>query len=125
MPDAIDPWLAAEADLLNRYPLGTTEGRVLRILIGYRTEYELLQRELATPPAGWFNFGHHIDQPGIQLEFWGDQGGIPLWERPAGTDPDAQLAAARAALDERATLVAPVNDMPFVRDARTALGMTP
>lgn len=40
------------------------------------------------PPPGWFSFGTHIDEPG-PLEFSAetDEGGMPLWERPAPTDP--------------------------------------
>lgn len=34
--------------------------------------------------AGWLPFGSHVDQPDIPLEFEGDDGGVPLWERPAG-----------------------------------------
>lgn len=40
-------------------------------------------KELATPPAGWFTFGTHVDRP-VTLEFWGhDESGLPIWERPA------------------------------------------
>lgn len=55
----------------------------LRILEGYKTQYKDLQHQLASPPPGWFTFGTHIDQPDVMLEFWGDEGGIPIWERPA------------------------------------------
>ena len=50
-------------------------------LSGYRVEYERLQRQLASPPPGWFVFGTHIDAPDVALEFWGDEGGVPIWER--------------------------------------------
>jgi len=49
---------------------------------GWRTEYEELQRQLTQPPTGWYVFGTHIDQPDVRLEFWGDEGGVPIWERP-------------------------------------------
>lgn len=69
--------------LLATYPEHSDEWNTIRRLIGYRTEYEALQRQVANPPAGWFTFGHHVDDPeDRQLEFWGDQHGIPLWERP-------------------------------------------
>ena len=39
------------------------------------------------PPPGWFAFGTHIDTPG-PLDFWGaDDGGMPIWERPAQQAP--------------------------------------
>lgn len=47
-----------------------------------RDEIEELHRQLASPPEGWFTFGTHIDRPEVQLEFWGDDDGLPLWERP-------------------------------------------
>lgn len=36
------------------------------------------------PPAGWSDFGAHIDQPEVRLEFSAETGedGMPLWERP-------------------------------------------
>lgn len=71
----------AAEQLLATFPEHSDEWNTLHQLIGYRTEYLALQRQLASPPAGWFPFGHHIDIPD-PLEFWGDQGGIPLWERP-------------------------------------------
>lgn len=38
------------------------------------------------PPDGWFNFGHHIDQPDVKLEFHGiSLDGLPVWERPKVT----------------------------------------
>ena len=46
---------------------------------GYRHEYRRLQ---AQPAPGWFVFGSHIDEPDILLEFWGDDAGTPIWERP-------------------------------------------
>ena len=40
------------------------------------------------PPAGWFTVGTHVGSP-TPLEFWGaDEGGVPIWERPAPTDQD-------------------------------------
>lgn len=45
-------------------------------------EYHRLYRELASPPPGWFTFGSHVGQT-VRLEFWGDDGGMPIWERPA------------------------------------------
>ena len=36
------------------------------------------------PPAGWSDFGAHIGQPEVRLEFSAETGedGMPLWERP-------------------------------------------
>lgn len=47
----------------------------------FEETYRDLQRELTTPPEGWFVFGTHIDIPG-PLEFWGNEAGLPIWERP-------------------------------------------
>lgn len=47
-------------------------------------DYCRLQQMKASPPAGWFNFGTHIDRDG-SLEFWGEEfaeDGLPIWERP-------------------------------------------
>lgn len=52
-------------------------------LVGYKEEYQRLKAQLATPPAGWYMFGTHVDVPDVRLEFWGDEGGVPIWERPA------------------------------------------
>jgi hypothetical protein len=41
------------------------------------------RRHLLNPPPGWFVFGTHADQPGLRLEFWGNQDGFPVWEREA------------------------------------------
>ena len=62
----------------------------------YRAPYERLQRELASPPAGWFPFGHHVDGPPEQeLEFWGRaDDGMPLWERPSDSERRHELAYA-------------------------------
>lgn len=111
--------------LLATFPAESDEARTIRHLIGYRTEYEALQRELATPPEGWFAFGHHVTQENVpRLEFWGDHAGLPLWERPVpDADPIARLAAARAAFDGRAAEIAPQDDLPFIQLARTALGI--
>lgn len=46
------------------------------------------QKILATPAPGWFTFGTHVDQPGVELEFWGTEtslDGLPIWERPRAT----------------------------------------
>lgn len=38
------------------------------------------------PPSGWFMFGTHVDQPNVQLEFWGEgEDNLPIWERPVET----------------------------------------
>lgn len=55
----------------------------LRILHGYRDEYLAMKQQLVQPPAGWSVFGTHIDSPDVALEFWGNDGGMPIWERPA------------------------------------------
>ncbi|MFF1880241.1 hypothetical protein ACFVVC_02065 [Pseudarthrobacter sp. NPDC058196] len=36
------------------------------------------------PPAGWHDFGTHVDQPGVRLAFSTGTGedAMPLWERP-------------------------------------------
>ncbi|MBF4459504.1 hypothetical protein [Pseudoclavibacter sp. VKM Ac-2867] len=47
-----------------------------------RARYQLI---LASPPPGWSTFGTHIDQPDVELEFWGAEtslDGLPIWERP-------------------------------------------
>lgn len=37
----------------------------------------------ANPPDGWFNFGHHIGQIDVDLEFHGTGlDDLPVWERP-------------------------------------------
>ena len=78
----------AAAEFLATLEPHSDEWKVVNQLIGYRTEYRLLQRQLATPPEGWFPFGTHIDRPDVpRLEFWGDHGGIPLWERPTSGKP--------------------------------------
>lgn len=44
----------------------------------------------ATPPDGWFVFGHHMDSPDVPLEFWGGHvtdDGMPVWERPRASAP--------------------------------------
>lgn len=48
----------------------------------YKEYRARISKQLASPPPGWFVLGSHIDQPDIQLEFWGDDGGVPIWERP-------------------------------------------
>lgn len=44
------------------------------------------------PPAGWSDFGAHIDQPEVRLEFSVETGedGMPLWERPIDIRHDDQ-----------------------------------
>ena len=44
------------------------------------------------PPAGWSDFGAHIDQPEVRLEFSAETGedGMPLWERPIDIRHDDQ-----------------------------------
>lgn len=108
--------------LLATFPEDSEQARTIRHLIGYRTEYDALRRELATPPAGWFPFGHHVTQPNVgELEFWGDEAGLPIWERPvAGTDT---LSKVRCLLEGRAAEIAPEDDLAFIRAVRTALGM--
>lgn len=41
------------------------------------------------PPAGWSDFGAHMDRPGVRLEFSAENGedGMPLWERPINSQP--------------------------------------
>lgn len=74
------------AQLLASFPADSAEAGTIRQLIGYRSEYEALERELTAPPAGWFPFGHHVTQAAADtLEFWGDHGGLPIWERPVDT----------------------------------------
>lgn len=36
------------------------------------------------PPPGWFTFGTHVNEPGVELEFSVelDDEFFPLWERP-------------------------------------------
>lgn len=61
----------------------------------YKEAYRHLQRELASPPAGWFPFGTHLDTP-VQLEWWGTGDDLmPLWERPVPSK-DRVTAAAEA-----------------------------
>lgn len=49
----------------------------------YKDALDQVLKQLASPPKGWFVFGHHMDQPKVDLEFWGDDGGgLPIWERP-------------------------------------------
>jgi hypothetical protein len=48
----------------------------------YKIEYENLRNQLTRPPEGWHVFGSHTDLPWVELEFWGEEGGIPIWERP-------------------------------------------
>jgi hypothetical protein len=52
------------------------------VIRGERAMREDYQRILASPPEGWSTFGTHIDQPNVELEFWGEDGGVPIWERP-------------------------------------------
>lgn len=80
----------------------------LHHLEGYRIEHDALKRQLAAPPAPWVTFGSHVDQPDVALEFWGDEGGVPLWERevdhPSAKERLTKLrdeAAADAATWER------------------------
>lgn len=52
-----------------------------------RAEYDYLIRMLSSPPPGWYVLGTHIDPDtgkalDVELEFWGDDGGVPFWERP-------------------------------------------
>lgn len=49
----------------------------------YKEDFLHYQRQLFSPPDGWFTFGTHIDQPGVELDFWGlGNDGLPIWERP-------------------------------------------
>ena len=50
-----------------------------------------LERQLTSPPEGWFTFGTHSGIIGEarlgkrELEFWGiSHDGLPIWERPVG-----------------------------------------
>lgn len=54
-----------------------------------------LKTELASPPVGggWKTLGSHVDKPDLELEFWGDDGGVPIWERPVLTMQGATEAA--------------------------------
>lgn len=50
-------------------------------------EYDYLLEQLSSPPPGWYVLGTHIDREtgkalDVELEFWGDDGGVPFWERP-------------------------------------------
>ena len=54
-----------------------------------RTARRELMVTLASPPSGWFVLGSHIDDPDVDLEFWGNDAGVPLWERPAAPDGGA------------------------------------
>lgn len=50
-------------------------------------EAQGLLRQMATPPMGWSTLGTHVDPAtgrrlDVELEFWGDDGGAPFWERP-------------------------------------------
>jgi len=57
------------------------------LMDAYRASYMELRRTLATPPPGWFTFGHHLPGPVPELEFWGvGLDGDPIWERPAPTN---------------------------------------
>lgn len=65
----------------------------------WESAYKDLVRQLADPPDGWSTFGTHIDPAtgkalDVELEFWGDDGGVPIWERPV---PRAPGEAARLA----------------------------
>lgn len=68
------------------------------------------QRILATPAPGWFTFGTHVDQPDLELEFWGAEtspDGLPIWERPAAP-AEAVVDAAARALDSAGNVFADV-----------------
>lgn len=62
----------------------------LRLLLGAAGEYDRLKDLLTYPPSGWFPFGHHVDRPDIRLEVWGDEAGVPIWERPIPTPEDGK-----------------------------------
>lgn len=51
---------------------------------GLIEELRRLNVQFASPPPGWFTFGTHVDSD-VKLEFWGDDAGVPIWERPAKT----------------------------------------
>ena len=51
----------------------------------WESAYRQLVRNLASPPLGWFTLGTHVDRQGITLAFWGDDCGLPIWERPEAT----------------------------------------
>lgn len=57
----------------------------------YADDWRHYQRQLASPPPGWFPFGPHPDIPlDIPLEFWGEGlDGLPIWQRPQITPPPA------------------------------------
>lgn len=71
-----------------------------RIVGGYQAERTAILRQIATPPPGWFTFGTHVDQPDIALEFWGDDGGVPIWERPINS-PNVSKDLADLIAEER------------------------
>lgn len=52
----------------------------------YAAEADRLRSLLANPAPGWFTLGTHADQPGVQLEFWGQDDDLPVWERPVDAD---------------------------------------
>jgi hypothetical protein len=55
----------------------------LRSALEPKSAHDRLVRELASPPPGWFTFGHHAGQEAADLEFWGTgEDGLPIWERP-------------------------------------------
>jgi len=89
--------VVASSDLAAASRLAEKHNEDLRA--AYRSAREETVVQLASPPDGWSVFGTHVDQD-VELEFWGDDGGVPIWERPraaAGTDGvEGEVLAARA-----------------------------
>ncbi len=64
---------------------------------------------MTEPPPGWFRFGHHIDIPGpLEFSTEQDDGGMPLWERPARMTM-AQFRHATAEVRGEAVLICEVS----------------
>ena len=53
-----------------------------------------LHAQFASPPAGWSTLGTqgHAETP---MEFWGDDAGLPIWERPKSDDDYTRMMVAR------------------------------
>lgn len=62
-------------------PLNAGLVKALDLGIAHTQELHRLRVELASPPDGWSTFGTHADTD-ADLEFWGDDQGTPIWERP-------------------------------------------
>ena len=60
-----------------------------RFYLDWEGAYHELKDAVVRPPEGWFTLGTHAStadltagEPDLALEFWGMEGGLPLWERP-------------------------------------------